>query len=34
MGSYVSLVAAQTNKPLGVFLLAPALFIPDYKQQA
>jgi pimeloyl-ACP methyl ester carboxylesterase len=33
MGGYVSLVAAQTNKPVGVFLLAPALFIPEYKQQ-
>lgn len=34
MGGYVSLVAAQTNKSLGVFLLAPALFMTDYKQQA
>jgi surfactin synthase thioesterase subunit len=33
MGGYVSLVSAQTHKPLGVFLLAPALFIPDYQQQ-
>ncbi|MCP4322191.1 MAG: alpha/beta hydrolase [Alteromonadales bacterium] len=33
MGGYVSLVAAQTNKPLGIFLLAPALFMTDYKQQ-
>ena len=41
MGSYVSLVATQTNQsfnqspnqPIGVFLLAPALFMPDYQQQ-
>ena len=33
MGGYVSLVAAQTNNPLGVFLLAPALYIPDYPHQ-
>ncbi len=33
MGGYVSLVAAQTNKPLGIFLLAPALFMTDYNQQ-
>ncbi len=33
MGGYVSLVAAQTYKPLGTFLLAPALFMTDYEQQ-
>ncbi len=33
MGGYVSLVAAPSNKPLGIFLLAPALFIPDYQHQ-
>jgi len=33
MGGYVSLVAAQTNQPLGLFLLAPALFMPGYNQQ-
>ncbi|MDO6427543.1 YqiA/YcfP family alpha/beta fold hydrolase [Thalassotalea sp. 1_MG-2023] len=33
MGGYVSLVAAQTNKPLGLFLLAPALYMPNYAQQ-
>ena len=41
MGSYVSLVATQTsqsfnqspNQPIGVFLLAPALFMPDYQHQ-
>lgn len=32
MGGYVSLVAAQTNQALGLFLLAPALFMPDYHQ--
>jgi len=30
MGGYV---AAKTNKPLGVFLLAPALFMPDYEHK-
>lgn len=33
MGGYVSLVAAQTYKPLGTFLLASALFMTDYEQQ-
>lgn len=33
MGGYVSLVAAQTNKPRGLFLLAPALHMPNYAQQ-
>ncbi len=33
MGGYVSLVATQTNQSLGLFLLAPALFMPDYQQQ-
>lgn len=33
MGGYVSLVATQTNQLLGVFLLAPALFMPDYQYQ-
>lgn len=33
MGGYVSLVAAQTNEPVGVFLLAPALFMSGYNQQ-
>jgi len=33
MGGYVSLVAAQTNQPTGIFLLAPALFMPGYNQQ-
>ena len=33
MGGYVSLVASKQHDPLGVFLLAPALYIPDYAQQ-
>ncbi|KXJ53171.1 MAG: hypothetical protein AXW17_00915 [Colwellia sp. Phe_37] len=33
MGGYVSLVAAKTSKPIAVFLLAPALFMPDYQHQ-
>ena len=33
MGGYVSLVAAEDVKTHAVFLLAPALYIPDYKQQ-
>jgi predicted esterase YcpF (UPF0227 family) len=33
MGGYVSLVCAKATKPAGVFLLAPALFMPDYTQQ-
>lgn len=33
MGGYVSLVAADDVKTHAVFLLAPALYIPGYKQQ-
>lgn len=33
MGGYVSLVAAEDVRTHAVFLLAPALYIPDYKQQ-
>ena len=33
MGGYVSLVASQTVVPNAVFLMAPALYIPTYKQQ-
>jgi len=33
MGGYVSLVAAEQAQPKGVFLLAPALYIPDYQVQ-
>ena len=33
MGGYVSLVAAQTSKPKGLFLMAPALYMDGYEQQ-
>ena len=33
MGGYVSLVAAEQVEVKGIFLLAPALFIPGYKKQ-
>ncbi len=33
MGGYVSLVASEYVNAKGVFLLAPALFIPGYKTQ-
>lgn len=33
MGGYVSLVASGTVKTQGVFLLAPALYLPDYKHK-
>ena len=33
MGGYVSLVASDAVKTHAVFLLAPALYIPDYKKQ-
>jgi pimeloyl-ACP methyl ester carboxylesterase len=32
MGAYVSAVAAETVKPAGVFLLAPAFYLPGYPQ--
>lgn len=34
MGGYVSLVTAMEHPPRGVFVLAPALYIPNYKHQA
>jgi len=34
MGAYVSLVAAETTHPKGVFLLAPALYLPGYQKQS
>lgn len=34
MGGYVSLVAAHKTQPCGVFLLAPALYMPTYAQHA
>lgn len=33
MGAYVSLVAAETLQPAGVFLMAPALYLPGWKHQ-
>ena len=30
MGGYVSTVAGETLNPAGLFLLAPAFYIPDY----
>jgi len=34
MGGYVSLVASESVDAKGVFLLAPALFMPGYQKQA
>lgn len=34
MGGYVSLVAAEIFRPKGLFLLAPALYMPDYQRQS
>jgi len=33
MGGYVSLVAAEKTEPSGIFLMAPALFMPGYNKQ-
>lgn len=33
MGGYVSMVASKQHSAHGLFLLAPALFMPDYTQQ-
>ncbi len=30
MGGYVSLVAAEALRPAGLFLIAPALYLPDF----
>ena len=32
MGAYVATVAAETLKPKGLFLLAPAFYLPGYRQ--
>jgi len=32
MGAYVSAVAAETIRPCGLFLLAPAFYLPGYRQ--
>ncbi|MCX2981561.1 alpha/beta hydrolase [Halieaceae bacterium IMCC14734] len=34
MGGYVSLVASRSFPVSGVFLMAPALYIPEYEQQS
>ena len=33
MGGYASLIASETINPIGLFLLAPAVYIPSYKYQ-
>jgi pimeloyl-ACP methyl ester carboxylesterase len=33
MGAYVSLVASARVNPVGLFLMAPAVFIPGYREQ-
>ena len=33
MGGYVSTVASETSKPDGLFLLAPAFYLPGYARQ-
>ncbi len=32
MGAYVSTVASESIKPKGLFLLAPAFYLPGYRQ--
>jgi len=32
MGAYVATVASESIKPKGLFLLAPAFYLPDYRQ--
>jgi len=32
MGAYVSAVASESIKPKGIFLLAPAFYLPGYRQ--
>lgn len=34
MGGYVSLVTSKQHNALGIFLLAPALYMPDYASQS
>lgn len=34
MGAYVSAVASETIKPAGLFLLAPAFYLPGYPRSA
>jgi alpha/beta superfamily hydrolase len=33
MGGYVSVVASRYKKPLALFLMAPALYLPGYREQ-
>jgi pimeloyl-ACP methyl ester carboxylesterase len=33
MGGYVSLLASRQLKPVGLFLMAPALYLPGYSEQ-
>ncbi|MCB1179538.1 MAG: alpha/beta hydrolase, partial [Leptospiraceae bacterium] len=33
MGSYISTIASKEIKPDGLFLLAPAFYIPEYPEQ-
>lgn len=33
MGGYVSTIASQSLKPEGLFLMAPAFYMPGYKEQ-
>ncbi len=33
MGGYVSIVASEKINPIGMFLLAPAVYLPNYKIQ-
>lgn len=33
MGGYVSALASKTLKPDGLFLMAPALYLPGYREQ-
>ncbi len=34
MGAYVSTVASEVLKPKGLFLMAPAFFVPEYAKQS
>lgn len=34
MGGYVATVASQLLKPVGLFLMAPAFYLPDYNDQS
>ena len=34
MGAYISIIASQQIEPRGLFLLAPAIYLEGYKNQA